>query len=105
MILPQTRIVPRSRSASGVESGNSSGKTAGAKLAIILDDLGSDRAAAEAIFDLRYPLTISVLPNHEHSIDIADEASSRGYQVMLHLPMQSVANETPEARELRPGMH
>ncbi len=100
----EIEIVTRATPASGAESGNSSGKTAGAKLAIILDDLGSDRAAAEALFDLPYPLTISVLPNHEHSIDIADEANSRGYQVMLHLPMQSVANETPEARELRPGM-
>jgi len=100
----EIEIVTRATPATGAELADSSGKTAGAKLAIILDDLGSDRAAAEAIFDLRYPLTISVLPNHEHSIDIADEASSRGYQVMLHLPMQSVANETPEARELRPGM-
>jgi uncharacterized protein len=69
-----------------------------------LDDLGSDRAAAEAIFALPYPLTISVLPNHEHSLEIAEEAHRRGFQVMLHLPMQSVANEAPEARELRPGM-
>jgi len=76
----------------------------GPKLAIILDDLGSDRAAAEAIFELPYPLTISVLPNHEHSTEIADEALRRGYQVMLHLPMQAVANEKPEAQELRPGM-
>jgi polysaccharide deacetylase 2 family uncharacterized protein YibQ len=74
------------------------------KLAIILDDLGSDRAAAEAIFALGYPLTISVLPNHEHSVEIATEAHRRGFQVMLHLPMQSVANETPEAQELHPGM-
>jgi uncharacterized protein len=74
------------------------------KLAIILDDLGSDRAAAEAIFALGYPLTISVLPNHEHSAEIATEAHRRGFEVMLHLPMQSVANETPEARELQPGM-
>jgi uncharacterized protein len=75
-----------------------------ARLAIILDDLGSDRAAAEAIFALPYPLTISVLPNHPHSSEIAEEAHQRGYEVMLHLPMQSVANETPEAQELRPGM-
>src|SRR5205823_9074753 len=27
-----------------------------------------------------------------------------GYQVMLHLPMQAVATEKPEAEELRPGM-
>jgi uncharacterized protein len=74
------------------------------RLAIILDDLGNDRAAAEAIFALPYPLTISVLPNHAHSTDIAEEAHRRGYEVMLHLPMQSVGNETPEAQELRPNM-
>lgn len=86
------------------QAGNTSNSPHGPELAIILDDLGSDHAAAEAIFALPYPLTISVLPNHEHSADIAQEAKSRGYQVMLHLPMQSVANETPETQELRPGM-
>ena len=60
--------------------------------------------AADAIFALPYPLTISVLPNHAHSVDIAEEAHRRGYEVMLHLPMQSVGNEMPEARELHPGM-
>jgi hypothetical protein len=74
------------------------------RLAIILDDLGSDRAAADSIFALPYPLTISVLPNHAHSVEIAEEAHRRGYEVMLHLPMQSVGNETPEAHELHPGM-
>ncbi|PYT96320.1 MAG: hypothetical protein DMG38_24345 [Acidobacteria bacterium] len=76
----------------------------GAKLAIILDDLGSNRHAAEEIFDLPYPLTISVLPNHAHSVEIAQEAERRGYQVLLHLPMQAVATEKPEAQELRVGM-
>ncbi len=86
------------------QSGNPSSSAAGPRLAIILDDLGSDSAAAEAIFALPYPLTISVLPNHEHSVEIANEARSRGYQVLLHLPMQSVAKEQPEAQELHPGM-
>ena len=85
-------------------SGDTSGPPSAPRLAIILDDLGSDLAAAEAIFALPYPLTLSVLPNHEHSTDIANEAHRRGYQVMLHLPMQSIANETPEAQELRPSM-
>ena len=75
-----------------------------ARLAIILDDLGNDRAAAEAIFAMPYPLTISVLPNHPHSVEIAQEARRRGFQVMLHLPMESMRNEQPEAQELRPGM-
>jgi hypothetical protein len=84
--------------------GNTGPQQGGAKLAIILDDLGSDRRAAEEIFELPYPLTISVLPNHEHSVEIAQEAERRGYQVMLHLPMQAVATEKPEAQELRLGM-
>jgi len=74
------------------------------RLAIILDDLGNDRAAAQAIFALPYPLTVSVLPNHPHSVEIAEEAHRRGFGVMLHLPMQSTANERPEPQELRPGM-
>jgi uncharacterized protein len=75
-----------------------------ARLAIILDDVGGDSAAVDSIFALRYPLTLSILPNHPRSAEIAKEAHSRGYQVMLHLPMESVANETAETDELRPGM-
>lgn len=86
------------------QTGSSPSQQSGAKLAIILDDLGSDRRAAEEIFGLPYPITISVLPNHPHSQEIAEEAQRRGYQVMLHLPMQAVATEKPEAQELRPGM-
>jgi len=86
------------------QSGSPPGSSSTPRLAIILDDLGSDSAAAEAIFAFPYPLTISVLPQHEHSVEIASEARSRGYQVLLHLPMQSVANERPEAQELHAGM-
>ena len=75
-----------------------------AKLAILLDDLGSDRAAADEIFAMPYPLTISVLPEHAHSAEIAKEAERRGYQVMLHLPMQSVGKEQAEPQELHSGM-
>jgi polysaccharide deacetylase 2 family uncharacterized protein YibQ len=75
-----------------------------ARLAILLDDLGSDRNAADAIFALQLPITLSVLPFHAHSQEIAQEARKHGCEVMLHLPMQSVANETPEQQELRPGL-
>ena len=100
----EIEIVTRSEFASGAGVKNSRETDGSARLAIIIDDLGSDRAVAEAVFALGFPLTISVLPNHEHSMEIAEEAHRRGLQVMLHLPMQSVANETPEAQELRPGM-
>jgi polysaccharide deacetylase 2 family uncharacterized protein YibQ len=74
------------------------------RLAILLDDLGNDRGAAEAIFALHVPITLAVLPYHPHSREIAEEARKHGCEVMLHLPMQSVANETPEQEELKPGL-
>jgi polysaccharide deacetylase 2 family uncharacterized protein YibQ len=74
------------------------------RLAIILDDLGNDSGAARAVFAMPYPLTISVLPNQTHSAEIAQQAQRRGDQVMLHLPMQSLAKEHPEAQELHGGM-
>jgi hypothetical protein len=79
-------------------------ETGSTRLAIILDDLGNDRGAAQTIFAMPYPLTISVLPNHPHSVEIAQEAHRRGFQVMLHLPMESMREERPETRELRRGM-
>jgi polysaccharide deacetylase 2 family uncharacterized protein YibQ len=76
----------------------------GPRLAIILDDLGNDSDAAKAVFAMPYPLTISILPNHVHSVEIAQQAQQRGDQVMLHLPMQSLAKEHPEAQELHGDM-
>jgi polysaccharide deacetylase 2 family uncharacterized protein YibQ len=70
----------------------------------MLEDLRDDPAASESVFPLPYPLTISVLPNHVHSVEIAEEAHRRGYQVMLHLPMEAVGPGKPESLELRPGM-
>jgi polysaccharide deacetylase 2 family uncharacterized protein YibQ len=74
------------------------------RLAIIIDDLGYDPGAAEAVLRLRYPLTVSVLPDLPHSREIAEEAHARGYQVLLHLPMEPESPNPREAKELRPGM-
>jgi uncharacterized protein len=79
-------------------------KSGEAKLAILIDDLGSDRAAAEQIFLLRYPLTVAVLPEHPQSAEIASEARRRGCEVLLHLPMQSLGKDQREPQELEPGM-
>jgi polysaccharide deacetylase 2 family uncharacterized protein YibQ len=74
------------------------------RLAVVVDDLGNDRAQADALFRLPYTLTISVLPHEANSGEIAEEAHRRGYQVMLHLPMASNAGDRDEAIELHPGM-
>ena len=80
-----------------------------ALLAVIIDDLGYDRAAADAVLALRFPLTVAVLPNHPLSAAIAEQAHRRGDQVMLHLPMEAESGHGEkgapvESVELRPGM-
>jgi len=67
--------------------------------------MGNDRTDDDAVLALPYPLTVSVLPHLPLSTEIADEASRRGDQVMLHLPMQPDSETTPSgAIELRSGM-
>ncbi len=74
------------------------------KLAIILDDLGYDRGAADALLQIPFPITVSVLPLLPHSSEIAEDAFRRGYQVMLHLPMESDSGTKAESVQLQPGM-
>ncbi len=82
-----------------------------AELAIILDDLGHDRSAADSLLALPFPLTISVLPHLPLSAEVAEEAYRRGDQIMLHLPMEPLSEgdasegATPEEIELRVGMN
>src|SRR5258708_22091242 len=92
----QVRALPRNESKPPKSAPSASGATApasGARLAIIIDDLGYDPASADAVFALPFPLTVSVLPGLPHSADVDAEAKRRGYQVMLHLPMASTGKE------------
>ena len=79
------------------------------ELAIIVDDLGHDRAAADSLLALPFPLTVSVLPNLPLSTQLAEEAYHRGDQILLHLPMEAEREgpegAVPEAGELRVGMN
>jgi len=95
VVLP---LVARSRPAAKPGAAN-------ARLAIILDDLGYDRSAADTLLALPFPLTVSVLPHLPLSTEVAEEAFRRGDQVLLHLPMESLADGAkPEEIELRVGM-
>ena len=58
------------------------------KVAIIIDDLGYDRIIAEKFLSLDAPLTFSVLPYSPFQKKIARAAHDKGYDTMLHLPME-----------------
>jgi polysaccharide deacetylase 2 family uncharacterized protein YibQ len=67
-------------------------------VAIIIDDLGNNRAEALATLALPGPLTTSFLPGTAYARPFAERAHAQGKEVMLHLPMQSIAD-----RPLGPG--
>jgi polysaccharide deacetylase 2 family uncharacterized protein YibQ len=76
------------------------------RLAIILDDLGYDRVAADSLLALPFPVTVSVIPHLPLSSEIAEEAFRHGDEVLLHLPMQSESADVKhEDTELRVGMN
>ena len=63
------------------------------KIAIIIDDIGYDKNMAQKFLDLDAVLTFSILPHSTHDKRIAGIAHSKGFDVMLHLPMEP--NEYP----------
>lgn len=68
------------------------------KIAIIIDDIGYDKKIAQKFLDLDAVLTFSILPHSTHDKRIARIAHSKGFDVMLHLPMEP--NEYPS---INPG--
>ncbi|HKV05394.1 MAG TPA: divergent polysaccharide deacetylase family protein [Candidatus Acidoferrales bacterium] len=81
------------------------------ELAIIIDDMGHDRSAADSLLALSFPVTISVLPHLPLSTEVAEDAFRRGDQILLHLPMEPESEGAlaegarTEEIELRVGMN
>ena len=63
------------------------------KAAIIIDDLGCDMAVAKRILELDAKVTLSALPYCPFTTQIIDLAGRKGFETMLHLPMEP--NEYP----------
>lgn len=61
-----------------------------ARVAIILDDAGGNAPDYKGIRSIKEPLTISVLPDLPDSQGVARALADAGFEVMLHLPMESV---------------
>ncbi len=59
-----------------------------AKIAIVIDDWGYNLANMEITRQIKYPLTMSVLPELPYSRRVAEELRGMGFEIILHLPMQ-----------------
>ncbi len=58
------------------------------KIAIVIDDWGYNVKNLNIAGQIHYPLTASILPNLNYSSRISRELHNRGFQIILHLPMQ-----------------
>jgi uncharacterized protein len=58
------------------------------KIAIVIDDVGNDYNLAEAVMKIGLPLTLSILPSSRYGRDIAEKARTKGFEVIMHLPME-----------------
>ncbi|HEX9023967.1 MAG TPA: divergent polysaccharide deacetylase family protein [Geobacteraceae bacterium] len=57
-------------------------------VAIIVDDMGSSLQEVNELMDIKLPLTFSVIPGLAKGVAVAQAAHSRGYGVMIHIPME-----------------
>jgi polysaccharide deacetylase 2 family uncharacterized protein YibQ len=65
------------------------------KLAIIIDDFGGGVAGTREMMELEISLTFAVIPHRNSSQREAQEARERGYQVLLHMPMEPLNEKLP----------
>jgi polysaccharide deacetylase 2 family uncharacterized protein YibQ len=74
-------------------------------LAIVIDDLGENMQAVQALLDLRIPITFAVWPHGRFARKTALAAHAAGCAVLIHQPMEALAaSAKPGPNPLRVGM-
>jgi hypothetical protein len=71
-------------------------KVSSPKVAIVMDDLGYNIDQMDEIFSIKEMITFSILPNLQFSRAIAKDTVSRGYETILHLPLESHRTDVKE---------
>lgn len=74
-------------------------------IAVVIDDMGVDRARSLRMIDLEGPLTLSLMTYADGLPDLSARARRAGHEVMAHLPMEPInADENPGRGALRVSM-
>jgi len=58
------------------------------KIVIIVDDLGLNKKPIDQLLKIPAPITFAVLPNLPYSSYAAEKADKKGWDVILHMPME-----------------
>jgi len=70
------------------------------KVAIIIDDLGNSLQAIDAICNLGFPVTVSILPYSLFAPETAQIAHQHGLEILLHLPLEPLPGNHPNNNSL-----
>lgn len=70
-------------------------------LALMIDDIGVNRAQSLRAMALPGPLTLAYLPYARHLAEQVAEGAGRGHEVMLHMPMEPMGHLDPGPNALR----
>lgn len=70
------------------------------RLAIVIDDMGEDTAAARELAALPAPITFSIWPDSTHHDQVRQIAKAAGRDVLVHMPMQPLGYP-----KVKPGPH
>lgn len=73
-------------------------------IAIVIDDWGYNLNNLAALERIKVPLTAAVLPNLPYSAEISRQLHSRGFEIILHLPMEPRQEQSLEEDTVRTSM-
>ncbi len=76
-----------------------------AKLVIIVDDGGYGGDLTDIILSLNPKLTLSILPNTPYTKLVAEKGHEKGFEIMLHMPMENTNPETQHPGQINIDMN
>ena len=97
VVAPQidTMLQPQSASYSVPDAGSAP------RIALVIDDVGLDRAAARRTAELGVPISMAVLPYADASREVAHQVRDAGHDLLLHMPMEPLGLADPGPHALR----
>jgi polysaccharide deacetylase 2 family uncharacterized protein YibQ len=70
-------------------------RAGGGDIVLIIDDLGFDGQPLERVMALDPNVNCAILPNGTRATEFAETLHGRGFEVLVHLPMQPRGSEAP----------
>lgn len=64
------------------------------KVALVIDDMGSDLDFLQELINLQVPLTVAILPDALFASRTAELAQENGLEVILHLPLEALNGQS-----------